>query len=247
MRSERIASPRRRREKERPEAPAQSAPPVGGREDGTSKGSVRNRDYEPGVQTQATNRLRNFNETIGSGTAGRRAGRIAGHVVQSPRRGRPRGRRARPHCLQSTPVGHAGLAVPDPGPGRDRRAPERAGDARTHPGCGRGVRAHPRPGRGDPRPRADRGCRTGDDRRNTAARESRGGDRCRAVARGARPLGGPAGCPRPDPGGHVPAPGDARPPRWPGRRLLLAGPRRALRRVPYRGDRRARRARDVCP
>ena len=54
--------------KRRPEAPAQSAPPVGGREDGTSKGSVRIGDYGPGVQTQATNRLRKVNATIGSGT-----------------------------------------------------------------------------------------------------------------------------------------------------------------------------------
>src|SRR5919198_1092151 len=41
-----------------PEAPAQSAPPVGGREDGTLEGPVRPIRYEPRVQPREAIRLR---------------------------------------------------------------------------------------------------------------------------------------------------------------------------------------------
>jgi hypothetical protein len=41
-----------------PEAPAQSAPPVGGREDGTLEGPVRLVRYEPRVQPREAIRLR---------------------------------------------------------------------------------------------------------------------------------------------------------------------------------------------
>src|SRR5262245_1938887 len=72
-------------EKERPEAPAQSAPPVGGREDGTSKGSVREKHYADVVQAQDGNRLRNANATPGAATPSDAAARIAGRM-HPPRR-----------------------------------------------------------------------------------------------------------------------------------------------------------------
>ena len=67
-------------EKERPEAPAQSAPPVGGREDGTSKGSVRETQYDRGVQTQDLIRLRNANAGGRLATGVEAPGSIGAHA-----------------------------------------------------------------------------------------------------------------------------------------------------------------------
>ena len=135
-------------ERERPEAPAQSAPPVGGREDGTSKGSVRDRDYGAGVQTQAPNRLRNFNATIGSRTDARRAGRIAGHAVQPPRprRSSPPPRSSsppaarRPSAPPASPAATAGLPRARASRPAQRASPRRVA---TRP-AGSDLRADPR-------------------------------------------------------------------------------------------------------
>ncbi len=140
------------RDKKRPGAPAQSVPPVGGREDGTSKVRPSPRLCRV-VQTQGAIRLRNPNGPIVRGTAAGDA-----RVGSPPDALDPRvpPRPARSPSARSWRSPAAGRITPSAAPSAAAPSPA-ATPTPTPPARGRDLRRDPRRGRSHPRPRADQG------------------------------------------------------------------------------------------